>query len=222
MAHLRDTFTSVSHSHFTWPYPMPVLVKPSQPPRRTGNRLYEKISAPDDCDCEAQDFQRDIARYKQLAEKERQMQNEVYQMNCEMSDLVSSLVDKYNLDDAVMKSVYQIDYEKRGIPIAKYRPLMAAVDSPVGSPIQPVVTELRDGCREPSRFRYSAIERPTIQPATPVNFQRIPESCFTWEEPVMGQSEYVNGTSKLADINMKSRQQYLEPRPSSRRRRGGP
>ena len=59
-----------------------------------------------------------------------------------------------------------------GLPLAKYRTLMAAVDSPIGSPIQPVVTDLRDGFRDPTRFRYSAIERPDIQPATSINLLR--------------------------------------------------
>lgn len=55
------------------------------------------------------------------------------------------------------------------LPIAHYRTLMAAVDSPIGAPIKPAITDLRNAYRDPTRFRYSAIERPTIEPAKTIN-----------------------------------------------------
>ncbi|KAG7206350.1 hypothetical protein KM043_003719 [Ampulex compressa] len=138
-----------------------------------------------------------------------------------MANLTSKMLSSTcESDDDTMKSIYMIDYEKRGLPVTRYRRLMAAASDTIDSPIKPAVTELIDGYRDPTRFRYSAIERPTIQPAKTMNLLEVPESLSMWEEPLTGRSEYMDTVSKMGLSNMKNRQQYLEPMPSSRRRFG--
>lgn len=56
-----------------------------------------------------------------------------------------------------------------GLPIGEYRQLMAALDSPYCSPFKREVMGIKGGYRDPTRFRYTAIERPRIQPAKPFN-----------------------------------------------------
>ncbi|XP_046423819.1 uncharacterized protein LOC124181360 [Neodiprion fabricii] len=221
MTNLRETFATMTHRDFTWPYPKPLIVRPTQPPMSTGIRLYMPKVDPNDCRCDAHGFQSDMNRYKQLADKERRLHDDVVAVNREMTNLMSTILENVcEMGDETMKSVYQTDYEKRGLPIAHYRQLMAAVDSPIGAPINPVVTDLRDGYRDPTRFRYSAINRPTIQPAKSINFLTVPETFDMWNEPFTGRSEYMDNFSKMGLSNMKNRQQYLEPLPSSRRRYG--
>lgn len=47
---------------------------------------------------------------------------------------------------------------------------MAAVDSPIESQTMPLTVDLQDCYKDPTRFRYSAMERPMIQPAKPAHF----------------------------------------------------
>ena len=51
-------------------------------------------------------------------------------------------------------------------------------------------------------------------------FLLVPEHFSMWSHPFTGRSEYMDTFSKLGLSNMKNRQQYLEPLPSSRRRFG--
>lgn len=61
-----------------------------------------------------------------------------------------------------------------GLPIKEYRQLQAAVDSPYCSPFPSEVTEIKEGYRDLTRFRFTAIERPHIQPAKTIDmFQGI-------------------------------------------------
>lgn len=46
---------------------------------------------------------------------------------------------------------------------------MAAIDSPVGSPITPAIIDLKDAYRDPTRFRSSAMESLIIQPVKMIN-----------------------------------------------------
>lgn len=50
------------------------------------------------------------------------------------------------------------------LPITQYRPLIAAVDSPVGSPITSTIIDFKNAYRDPITFRSSTIESLTIQP----------------------------------------------------------
>lgn len=59
---------------------------------------------------------------------------------------------------------------------------MAAVDSPYCSPIQEEVTGIKDGYKDPTRFRYSAIERPHIQPATKITMLQGKDFLFNLEK----------------------------------------
>ncbi|XP_015603404.1 uncharacterized protein LOC107271673 [Cephus cinctus] len=221
MSNLINTFVTVNHNDFTWPYPKPLLAKPAQPPMDTGIRLYAPRPDPDDCNCNAHGFNSDINKYKQLADKERKLHDSILAVNRDMTNLTATLIESHcDVDDGVMKSVYQTDYEKRGLPITRYKPLMAAVDSLIRAPISSAVTDLRNGYRDPTRFRYSAIERPTIEPAKKINFVEVPETFVMWAEPFTGRSEYMDTISKMGLSNIKNQQQYLEPIPSSRRRFG--
>lgn len=62
---------------------------------------------------------------------------------------------------------YQIIF--LGLSVTQYRPLMAAIDSPVGLPITPAIINLKDAYRDPTRFRSSAMEGLTIQPVKTIN-----------------------------------------------------
>ncbi|XP_043678403.1 uncharacterized protein LOC122633965 isoform X2 [Vespula pensylvanica] len=167
---IMDTFTTITQKDFIWPNPKPLLAKPAQPPMDTGIRLYLHRPKEEDCKCDVHGFQTDKKRYVQLANKERRLQGELIAVNHEMANLTTTLLNSTcETDDETMKSLYEIDYEKRELPIAHYRTLMAAVDSPIGAPIKPAITDLRDAYRDPTRFRYSAIERPTIEPAKTIN-----------------------------------------------------
>lgn len=52
------------------------------------------------------------------------------------------------------------------------------------------------------------------------NVPLVPESFSLWNTPMTERSEYMDNISKIGLSNMKNRQQYLEPLPSSRRRFG--
>ncbi|KAL2714649.1 uncharacterized protein V1478_015834 [Vespula squamosa] len=218
---IMDTFTTITQKDFIWPNPKPLLAKPAQPPMDTGIRLYLHRPKEEDCKCDVHGFQTDKKRYVQLANKERRLQDELIAVNHEMANLTTTLLNSTcETDDETMKSLYEIDYEKRELPIAHYRTLMAAVDSPIGAPIKPAITDLRNAYRDPTRFRYSAIERPTIEPAKTIDLSTVPETFTLWNEPFTGRTEYEDNFSRLGLCNMRNRQQYLEPLPSSRNRFG--
>ncbi|XP_015187943.1 PREDICTED: uncharacterized protein LOC107072476 isoform X3 [Polistes dominula] len=191
----------------------------AQPPINTGTRLYLQRSKEGDSKCDNRGFQTDKNRYMQLANKERKLQDELIAVNHEMANLTTTLLDSScESDNETMKSLYEIDYQKRGLPIIHYRILMAAVDSPIGAPIKPAVTDLKNAYRDPTRFRYSAIERPTIEPAKTINL--LAEIFTLWKEPFTGKTEYEDNISKMGLCNMRNLQQYLDPLPSSRNRFG--
>ncbi|XP_017787764.1 PREDICTED: uncharacterized protein LOC108570414 [Habropoda laboriosa] len=221
MAAALENFVTITHRDFNWPYPVPIATKPAQPPMNTGIRLYTPRIHPEDCPCDEHGHRSNKNRYKYLAEKERQVLDQLIRVNREMSNLTTAMLDS-NCEpmDETMRTIYKTDYEKRGLPIKEYRQLKAAVDSPYCSPFPTEVTEIKEGYRDPTRFRYTAIERPHIQPAKTVTFHEVPESFSMWEMPFTGRSEYMDSISKMGLSNMKNRQQYLEPLPSSRRRFG--
>lgn len=137
-----------------------------------------------------------IIRYKYLADKERLFLDQLQKVNREMVNLTSAMLDdSCGSIDETMKSVYKTDYAKRGkedrmnwnkfgnwnkfkyyeiwisgLPIKEYRQLKAAVDSGYCSPFPEEITEIKEGYRDPTRFRYTAIERPHIQPAKTITF----------------------------------------------------
>ncbi|KAI4492081.1 hypothetical protein M0802_010089 [Mischocyttarus mexicanus] len=182
-----DTFTTITQKDFTWPNPKPLLAKPSQPPMNTGIRLYLHRPKEEDCKCDVHGFQTDKNRYIQLANKERKLKDELIAVNHEMANLTTTLLDSScESDNETMKSLYEIDYQKR----------------------------------DPTRFRYSAIKRPNIEPAKTINLLAVPEIFTLWNEPFTGKTEYEDNISKMGLCNMRNRQQYLEPLPSSRNRFG--
>ncbi|XP_043520347.1 uncharacterized protein LOC122534098 [Frieseomelitta varia] len=221
MMNALENFVTITHRDFNWPYPVPLIAKPGQPPRHTGTRLYTPRIDPEDCPCDEHGQQSNKNRYKYLADKERHFLDQLTKVNREMTNLTKVMLDaKCEPIDETMKSIYKADYAKRGLPIKEYRQLQAAVDSLYCSPFPAEVTEIKEGYRDPTRFRYTAIERPYIQPAKTINLFQVPESFSMWETPFTGRSEYMDTISKMGLSNMKNRQQYLEPLPSSRRRFG--
>ncbi|XP_076760076.1 uncharacterized protein LOC143428817 [Xylocopa sonorina] len=221
MSTALQNFVTITHHDFNWPYPVPLVAKPAQPPMSTGIRLYTPRIDPEDCPCDEHGHQSNKNRYKYLADKEREFLDQLSKVNREMTNLATAMLDSdCEPMDETMKSIYKTDYAKRGLPIKEYRQLKAAVDSPYCSPFPPEFTELKDGYRDPTRFRFTAIERPHIQPAKPISLLGVPESFSLWETPFTGRSEYMDTISKMGLSNMRNRQQYLEPLPSSRRRLG--
>ncbi|XP_050583191.1 uncharacterized protein LOC126918817 isoform X1 [Bombus affinis] len=216
-----ENFITITHRDFNWPYPVPLITKPAQPPKSTGIRLYTPRIDPEDCSCDEHGQQSNKDRYKYLADKERQFLDQLKKVNREMTNLAKAMLDA-NCEpmDETMKSIYKTDYAKRGLPIKVYRELQAAIDSSYCSPFPAEVTKIKKGYRDPTRFRYTAVERPHIQPAKTINLFQVPESFSMWETPFTGRSQYMDTISKMGLSNIKNRQQYLEPLPSSRRRFG--
>ncbi|XP_076641291.1 uncharacterized protein LOC143352570 [Halictus rubicundus] len=216
-----QNFATVTHDDFKWPYAVPLIAKPAQPPMDTGIRLFAPRIDPGDCPCDIHGHEKNKNRYKYLADKERQIVNQLINVNTEMTNLASALLDSNCAKtDETMQTIYKTDYSKRGLPIQDYRQLAAAVDSPYCSPIATEVLEIKEGYRDPTNFRHSALERPHIQPAKTFTLFEVPETFSMWGEPFTSRSEYMDNFSKMGLSNMKNRQQYMEPIPSSRRRFG--
>lgn len=73
----------------------------------------------------------------------------------------------------ILFRILQETFVFKDYPIAKYRPLMvASVDSSIDAPITPAKTELRNGYRDPIRFRHCPVEIPHIETSKPVDFSR--------------------------------------------------
>ncbi|EZA57887.1 hypothetical protein X777_00989 [Ooceraea biroi] len=178
---------------------------------KTGTGLYLPKPDPEDCECDVHGIEIKKARYKQLANKERRVRDELAKVNREMIDLTSLMLDSACNVDETMKSVYKTDYEKRGLPVAHYRPLIAAVDSPILSSIKPAMVGLKDAYKDPIKFKYSAMESPTIQPAKTITLLKVSDTCSFWDEPFTGCSEYMDTISKMGMNNMRNQQQYLRP-----------
>ncbi|KAG7206351.1 hypothetical protein KM043_003720 [Ampulex compressa] len=62
MTNLLETFATITHRDFGWPYSKPIIVKPAQPPMNTGTRLYLSRIEPEDCKCDSHGFQNDKNR----------------------------------------------------------------------------------------------------------------------------------------------------------------
>ncbi|XP_011689943.1 PREDICTED: uncharacterized protein LOC105451272 isoform X2 [Wasmannia auropunctata] len=219
MLNAPEKFVSIMHHDFIWPYaksPKP----PSPPMDTTGIQPYLLRPDPEDCKCDIHGFEAGKTRYRQLADKERRLVDELTKVNCEMTDLTSSMLGGDCDMEEAMKSIYKTDYEKRGLPVTRYRSLMAAIDSPVGSPITPAIIDLKDAYRDPTRFRSSAMESLTIQPVKTrhlLNDKRVPGTCSFWTEQFTGCSEYMDTISKMGLTNMKNQQRYLAPLPVLRK-----
>lgn len=141
------------------------------------------------------------------------------------------------------KPLYIITFPNQlflGLNLTQYRTLMPAVESPVGIPVKSQSIGLGKGYRDPTMFRYSCFNKPMIHPPPPISFATskiilfrltnfliqtfflAPCLIHDWFKPQIGISEYQDTFSKTGLSIMKSRQQYAEPLPSSRRRFGDP
>ena len=173
-----------------------------------------------------------------LAEKERMLHKELECVGKEMTVLAGEVLDHpCDTYDDKMMTIYQADYNKKGLESKQYRKLMAAIDTRVGLPFDGPTITLRDGYRDPTAFRHYAIQRPRIDVCPPVTcrisrmrvifvsilkfiFVLAPQSISDWFTPLIGRSEYQDTISKMGLSLLKSSQQYAEPLPSSRRRYG--
>ncbi|KAH0956691.1 hypothetical protein HN011_007413 [Eciton burchellii] len=179
--------------------------------------LYLTKSDPEECECDAHGIEFRKTKYKQLADKECRLYDELRRVNSRMINLTSLMLSTCDVEET-MKSVYETDYEKRGLSRAKYRPLMVAIDSSVRSPIAPAIISLKNVYKDPSRFRYSAMdmECPTIEPAKTMADLKVSEACSLWDEPFIACSEYMDTISRMGLSYMKNQQRYLKPLVPSR------
>ncbi|ERL94423.1 hypothetical protein D910_11701 [Dendroctonus ponderosae] len=160
-----------------------------------------------------------MGRYMKLAEKEKALYEELDILKKRMAVLVSDILDHpCDTDDEKMKTVYETDYVKRGLNLVQYRKLMPAIDSPVGIPVKSETIGIGRGYRDPTRFRYSEIQKPFIDVCSPVSFVRTATLVDEWFAPRTGNTEYQDSYSKMGLNILKSSQQYAEPLPSSRRK----
>lgn len=82
MAVDKDTFLTNQKKDFKWPYPKPMVAKPSQPPLRTKpNNFYVAKLVEPYCHCDAHLYDPQMARYKKLADKERLLHDELSEVN---------------------------------------------------------------------------------------------------------------------------------------------
>ncbi|KAJ8965694.1 hypothetical protein NQ317_009896 [Molorchus minor] len=222
MATDRSTFLTTNKQDYKWPYPKPMASRPSQPPIRTkSNNFYVATLVEPYCHCDAHLYAPEMGSYKKLAQKEKKLYEELDQISKEMAIHSNNALDHpCDTDDEKMETIYQTDYTKRGLPLQDYRKLMPAIDSPVGVPVKSEGIGLKQGYRDPTRFRYSCFIKPFVGVCPQVSFVRTPTAIDEWFAPRTGESEYQDTISRIGLEIIKSSQQYLEPLPSSRRRVG--
>nr|CAD7446681.1 unnamed protein product [Timema bartmani] len=92
----------------------------------------------------------------------------------------------------------------------------------LGFPSHPSIIGLNYAYRDPTSFRYLPIVRPNVNPSRPITFGVTPHSCNEWFQPLPVRTEYQDTISKVGRAIVKSRQQYREPMPSTRRRPDDP
>ncbi|XP_022901553.1 uncharacterized protein [Onthophagus taurus] len=220
---MGDSFLTNHKKDFKWPSDKPIMQKPAQPPMKT-KQLNFFLTGPVEsmCGCGNHTYDTHMKRYEKLAEKEKILHEELSGVNEQMITLSSEMIDNSCDVDDILNSTYQIDYIKRGLNVAQYTKLMPAVDSPVGVPVKSQSIGIGDGYRDPTSFRYTAFNRPTIDPCPTVTFATSPANLDAYFKPTTGRSEYQDSISKMGLSIIKSRQQYKEPLPSSRRRTGDP
>lgn len=220
----NDAFATVSKNDYTWPYPKPLTSRPSQPPQKTkpNNYYVAKLVEPY-CHCDAHLYDPQMGRYRMLAKKENMLYKELEELNNQMALLSGEVLDHpCDTDDVKMETIYQTDYTKRGLNLVKYRKLQADIDSPVGVPVKTEAIGVGQGYRDPHIFRYHAFPRPSIDVCPAITFTRTPTLVDEWFAARTGMSEYQDTIAKTGWGIIKSRQQYSEPLPSSRRRHGDP
>lgn len=218
----KDTFVSITKNDFKWPYSKPLTARPSQPPVRTKpNNCYVAKLVEPYCHCDAHLYAPEMGRYKTLAEKEKMLYKELDELNQQMAALSGEILDHpCDTDDEKMETIYQSDYIKRGLPLVQYRKLMPAIDSPTGVPIKGEQLGIKSAYRDPTRFRLTAIPVPHVDVCPRIYFDRVLTALDEWFAPRTGMSEYQDTISKMGMSIIKSRQQYMEPLPSTRRRVG--
>lgn len=77
---------------------------------------------------------------------------------------------------------------------------MAAIDSPVELPITPVIIDLKDAYRDPTRFKSSAMESLTIQPI---------KTTYSLNDK-HGNQKYKNGIKKFIHMSSIYKREIIE------------
>lgn len=214
-----NSFLTTTRSDYKWPFDKPLIMRPAQPPIKTKSVNFFLTGPVESiCSCGEHTYDSYMKRYEKLAEKEKTLHDELQEVNGQMVTLSNEMIDNSCNTDDVLQSTYQIDYIKRGLNVPQYTKLMPAVDSPVGVPVKSQSIGIGNGYRDPTSFRYSAFNRPVIDPCPPVTFATNPANLTSYYTERTGRSEYQDTISKMGLAIIKSRQQYTEPLPSSRRR----
>ncbi|KAK9693642.1 hypothetical protein QE152_g34070 [Popillia japonica] len=218
-----NSFLTTNKSEYKWPFDKPIIMRPAQPPIKTKSVNFFLTGPVESiCSCGEHIYDSYMKRYEKLAEKEKILHDELKEVNVQMVTLSNEMIDNSCNTDDVLQTTYQIDYIKRGLNVPQYIKLMPAVDSPVGVPVKSQSIGIGNGYRDPTSFRYSAFNRPTINPGSPVSFATTPANLDSFYTARTGRSEYQDTVSKMGLSIIKSRQQYTEPLPSSRRRHDDP
>lgn len=170
MAKLCSSCSQVS-SYFSTKK-LPKIYRPAQPPITTKpNNFYVAKLIEPFCHCDAHRYEPQMGRYKMLADKEKMLREELQCLAKEMSILAGEVLDHpCDTYDDKMLTIYQIDYNKKGLEAKQYRKLMPAIDSPIGVPFDGPSISVREGYRDPTAFRHFAIQRPRIDVCPPVTF----------------------------------------------------
>lgn len=209
----KDSFATINKKDYTWPYPKPIVSRPSQPPQKTkpNNYYVAKLVEPY-CHCDAHLYDPQMGRYRMLAKKENLLYQELEELSNQMALLSGEVLNhSCDNDDVKMETIYQTDYQKRGLNLVKYRKLQADIDSPVGVPVKPESIGVGQGYRDPSTFRYHAFPRPAVDVCPDINFVKVPTLVDEWFAARTGQSEYEDTIGKTGVNIVKTRQQYANP-----------
>ncbi|XP_028129962.1 uncharacterized protein LOC114325999 [Diabrotica virgifera virgifera] len=219
-----DSFLTSTRRDYKWPYPKPMVSKPSEPPAsvKHNNDYVARLVEPY-CHCDFHLYEPEMGRYKKLAQKEMQLYQELEELSKKMAILSSDILDHpCDTDDDKMKTIYQTDYIKKGLPLTSYKKLTAAIDSPVGIPVKGEIIGLGRGYRDPTKFRFNTFPKPFVDVCSQIGFQRTPTAIEDWFVHRTGTSEYHDTINNMGLNIMKSRQQYTEPLLSTRGREDDP
>ncbi|KAK0167644.1 hypothetical protein PV327_005015 [Microctonus hyperodae] len=220
MSTFINTFETTNHHDFNWPYPRSLMIIPSQPSKNNGLKLYLPRPDSDKYNCNVHNHESDYFRYKKFSNQRSPLRNNI-NVNHEMSAFLSEMLDNDNKPEIdIMKSIYQISHKHSDPQIVEYTSLIAKLDSPIESFRKPAIREIKNSHRNPHGFQFAERDMTHIHPTETVDLTRTPEVFLSWDRPNFVRSEYMDTISKFGINNLKNHSQYLEPIPSSRRRKG--
>ncbi|CAH1105618.1 unnamed protein product [Psylliodes chrysocephalus] len=215
----KEAFLTNNRRDYKWHLRTPIAPIPSQPPLRTKpNNCYVARLVEPYCHCDFHLYEPEMGRYMKLVRTENHLHKVLHSLSKKMAILKSSVLDHpCDNDDEKMETLFQINYLKKGSPVAKYRKLRAAIDSPFGVPVKGEVLGLGRGYRDPFKFRHSCFPKPRVHPAPCVTYQATPSPVDEWFKLQTGTTEYHDTINHMGYNLIKNRQQYREPLMTSRR-----